>query len=443
MGILNTLKPSPEMDANLFAIGTISVEGDYQVVEQYLNGNVYQKWEKVEVREEIPAGIQGLKLETGEILKPNEEGVISIPKVNRELKLELVGTKLNVVVGDKEVSVELGGLIPEQKIGIKSGEYDESERSIKLVTEGDKVIEIGIGKEIEEAQKNEIVSGEVEGNKLKLVKGDGEKIEVDVTPLLADIKLESARYEEASGSLILRLSDGTEIGIPLKEALKVKGRETIEGDGVSTALGVKISTEANNILKIGGDGGLKVDKTEIEVPPVVGVDTYVTSGVYSEVKKAIELGYNNGNKIEIPIGGLNKVEPIVHDVTLKGDGVSTPLGINIEANTEDSPNLLSVKDNGLYIDFGYRLKGTFNAPLTGNIQVTNTDRVIFVKSGATVNLDRTNYFKTGKQVTIKLVGGGTATVTGKIENANTVNYVLDSSKTIKTFVYDLLLWNIL
>jgi len=114
------------------------------------------------------------------------------------------------------------------------------------------------------AEKKTIVNIDIVGNTMSFNLDDGGTIDVDVTSFLADSFMSGAVYDEASKSIVISMTDGADISIPLDKLLMSNTDSSITGDGAATPLSVKISTDQKNTLKSGSDGGLY---SELVDPP--------------------------------------------------------------------------------------------------------------------------------------------------------------------------------
>ena len=109
------------------------------------------------------------------------------------------------------------------------------------------------------------VSGAVVGQDIVITMSDTSTFNIDATALLADIRLQSGSYNNATEELELIISDGVNppstITIPVGDLLLVS-TDNIDGDGSSgNPLKVNPSTDANNAIVLGTDGKPFVDNS--------------------------------------------------------------------------------------------------------------------------------------------------------------------------------------
>jgi hypothetical protein len=361
MPIVNTLVPSQDKDANMFAIGTISADGNYQVVEDYMNGNVKHRWFNNN------AG-------TG-------TGTVGVGGVgNGVVKGSVIGTKL---VLDKEngtvLTVELGELVNK---GVIEGRYNEVAETIEVILLDGKVISIPLmglkqtvvdslsntsvvyslsanqGKILNEAivglAGSVIGTGKIAGNNLELIAKDGRKVVIDVTSLLADVKLGTARYESGTKSLVFELTDGSKLEVPVSELVPVSTDVTLKGDGSVSPLSVDIEELKKHFVDIKLESGryeegnkqlslTMSDGTVVGVPVgSLSENTKIVSGIFNKVTSQIEINNNDGSIVNIDVGELTNDSTVMsgeYNIDNKSIELlmtdSTIIAIDVEEITKD------------------------------------------------------------------------------------------------------------
>jgi hypothetical protein len=429
MAIINTLIPSIDKDPNAFNIGTISADGNYQVVEEYIGGRVRHKWENTNASagsgSGSGSGVTGIKLSDGTIVNPDGAGLITLPPTaptGGTLTGALTGTKLVLSVGKTPLEVDLASLVPTAtgNCFIKSGVYDVAKQSIEIVTEDGKTVTISLTEAIAKAAASAVKSGAIVGNNLELTTGDGKKITIDVTSLLADIKLKTATYDAGTKNLNLTLTDNSVISVPIGDVLgsTLKTTTTLEGDGVTTPLKVGISTDVDNLVKLGTDGKLYANLAK--------TDTYLKAVTYNKDTRELKLVLTNNTEYNVTLDNL-----VTEDTPL-------PVAKVILSKTPD--NLLQYKIDsdgieGLYVSPFLTIRGSFSSPLTTNLTLEPKDRVVLVKSGSNFTMTR---LPEGKMVTIKNIGEGTLTLNGSFNQLPVIDPVTGKIKhNPTTFVHEM------
>ncbi|MEQ1711017.1 MAG: hypothetical protein ABL908_06400, partial [Hyphomicrobium sp.] len=128
----------------------------------------------------------------------------------------------------------------------------------------------------------DIASGAVVGSNLVLTKNAGGTVTIDVTNLLADVKLQSGTYNAGTQALDLLLSNGSTVSVPVAQLLPVQSEMSVTGDGM-TATKVKLVNDSaapgNNMVygtTAAGVKGWKADPAGVTV-----VDNLTTSSATS------------------------------------------------------------------------------------------------------------------------------------------------------------------
>lgn len=113
--------------------------------------------------------------------------------------------------------------------------------------------------ELNSLSGSDILSGAILGNNLVLTLKNNNTINIDVTQFVEDLTVVSGAYDPLTESIIFELSDLSTFSVPVSALLPVTTDGlTIQGNGGSTSLSVKIDTGLNNRIIIGA-GGLRTD----------------------------------------------------------------------------------------------------------------------------------------------------------------------------------------
>lgn len=157
----------------------------------------------------------------------------------------------------------------------------------------------------------------------------------------------------------------------------------ITGNGNSIPLGIRISTNSNNQLKLGSDNGLFVPTgtyfTSVNVlNPITGNGNSTALG--------IRISTDSSNSLQIRANGLwassGSFTGVRTDSTLGGDGLNTPLTVLTAGSAQNFANTnLTLNNNRTHELSGY------NLIIHNDINPNNNSRVIISTSGDIWGLD--------------------------------------------------------
>jgi hypothetical protein len=385
MATIDVTKPTIDKDPNYFPIGQLSLDGNYQVVEEYVGGRVRHKWQAANAGSGTGGTGTTIKLPDGTILTPNSDGVINLP----------LQQSPTVAPIDSLTSLD-----PTKPLSAKQG---------KILADA-----------IAAANDNSIVTGAVTGTNLELTKADGSKISIDIASLIKDVRLDTGVYNPSTKAIDLRLTDGKLISIPLSGLLDAvapidsltsldptKPLSAKQGKILADAIASNKPTSGNvvgNVLNIKLTDGTTIP---IDVTSLMA-DVRLASASYDDAQKALVMTLTNGTTFTIP---LAKLLPVTVDRSLVGNGADVPIGLAL--STDAGQVLKFGSDGKIYASFAPAINNLnstdVNAPLSANqgrvlaaaiddvkiasgLIVGNT-LVLKTKDGSTVPIDITSLLK--------------------------------------------------
>jgi hypothetical protein len=99
---------------------------------------------------------------------------------------------------------------------------------------------------------NDIASGAVVGSNIVLTLKNSAQISINVSSLLADIKLQSGVYNASTKAFDFTLSDSSTVSVPAADLLPVNVQQSIQGNGAGTALSLVGDSASPGNLKLYG-----------------------------------------------------------------------------------------------------------------------------------------------------------------------------------------------
>ena len=201
----------------------------------------------------------------------------------------------------------------------------------------------------------DVASGSIVNTDLVLSLKGGSTVEIDVTSLLADVKLSSGTYNSLTEELEFTMSNGDVIAVPVSALIPVSTDSTLVGDGSTTDLGVNLAVgsdvaagTANKIL----DASVVIDEDNMSsdsnehVPTQQSAKAYVDNavdGLGTTDHEASNLTGRN-SLTDLSLGDLVYVVDASSDDTVySGWAIYRHLGTGVSGSYVDA-NFVKVSD---------------------------------------------------------------------------------------------------
>jgi hypothetical protein len=244
----------------------------------------------------------------------------------------------------------------------------------------------------------DIASGVVTGTDLILTLKGGSNVTVDVTTLLADVKLQSGVYNSGTKALDLTLSNATVVSIPVSDLLPVLTDGTLTGDGANTPLAVNMSGD----VTITSSGVTTV---------IIASDT-----VAGKVELATIAETETGTSTTLA------VTPADTEATYVKKSILNAKGDVIVATADNTPSILSLGATGQVLTVNTALASglEYKTPTTTKYvqDFLSTDWVV-AGGDASITILGATHNLTNPVVTVRELNGAVLKDTGVVVEVNT------------------------